>query len=67
MNDPMEIAAKQLKEIMESCRTLIEAIQKDDEKEKIFCLTVIALVHDYLFKKAPREAVMMNNKIEYPH
>lgn len=64
MNDPIEMAAKQLKEIVESCRTLAEAIQKDDEDEKLFCLTVIGLVHQYLFKDSSKKAVMLIKKLE---
>lgn len=64
MIDPIEVAAKQLKEIVESCRALAEAIQKDDENEKLFCLTVIGLVHGYLFHDAPKEAVMLVKKLE---
>lgn len=67
MNNPIEGAAKQLKEIVESCRALAEAIQKDDENERVFCLTVIGLVHEYLFKESPKEAVMLMKKLEESH
>lgn len=58
MNDSIENTAKQIKEIMEACRTIIDGLQKDDPPEVLFCQKVIALTHNYLFKLAPQEAAL---------
>lgn len=67
MNDPIDVAAKQIKEVMEAMRTIADTIATDNEKEVKFCLTVVGLVHQYLFKEAPKEATMHVNKMDYPH
>lgn len=67
MTEPIYQSAIQIKEIVEACRTLAESIQSEDEKERAFSMTVVAYVHEYLFKVAPKEAVKFCNKVEYPH
>lgn len=48
--------ATQVKEIVGACMEMVKSLGCDDEKEKKFCLTVIGLVHQYLFQDAPQEA-----------
>ncbi len=66
MNDPIVVAAKQIKDIVEAFRTIAEALESKDNNEVNFCLTVVGLVHEYLFHEAPKEATMLVKKLETP-